>query len=163
MKTIPSLPGYKADVHGNIYSIKICGLLKLSQQETNRGYMSVRVRQNGKSVSKLVHRLVAETFIEKEGSNLNVVNHKDCNQKNNYYKNLEWCTQKQNLHHAKQNGKIEGGESLPQSKLKYSDCLDIEEMHKSGTSFRSISEIYNVSERTIRRVVKKETYKNRGK
>lgn len=63
---------------------------------SNGGYSQVGFRINGKKINKLVHRLVAETFIP----NLNgfpEVNHKDCNRINNNVDNLEWCTHEENI------------------------------------------------------------------
>lgn len=57
-----------------------------------------RVRLDDEQI--FVHRLVAEAFIENPFC-LCVVNHKDGNPKNNNAWNLEWCTQKQNMIHAR--------------------------------------------------------------
>lgn len=43
-----------------------------------------------------VHRAVAICFCKGYASGL-VVDHKDGNKENNFYKNLVWCTQKENL------------------------------------------------------------------
>jgi hypothetical protein len=59
----------------------------------------VRLSNNGKTSCKLVHRLVAETYIPNP-HNLPEVNHKDCNKENNNVSNLEWVTSKQNGEHA---------------------------------------------------------------
>lgn len=51
----------------------------------------------------LVHRLVAEAFIEKiEGKEY--VNHIDGNRLNNFVGNLEWCDHTENNNHAFENG-----------------------------------------------------------
>lgn len=49
----------------------------------------------------LIHRLVAETYIE-NFNNKSQVNHIDGNKYNNYYLNLEWVTPTENLKHSYQ-------------------------------------------------------------
>jgi len=56
----------------------------------------VSFRIDGKEVSKLVHRLVAQTFLPNPKS-LPQVNHKDCDRANNNVDNLEWCTREDNI------------------------------------------------------------------
>jgi hypothetical protein len=71
------------------------------------GYMRVSFRVNGKKVNKLVHRLVAETFVHNPNS-LPMVNHKDCNRSNNNAENLEWCTSKYNRQYQEDFGEALG-------------------------------------------------------
>lgn len=68
-------------------------ILKLRIQ--NAGYYVVDLNLNGKCKTKLVHRLVAETFISDIGTN--VVNHIDENRLNNHVENLEIVSQNTNL------------------------------------------------------------------
>ena len=58
-------------------------------------YCQVHLSKEGKTVPKLVHRLVAEAFIPNP-NNFPCINHKDENPKNNCVENLEWCTYKYN-------------------------------------------------------------------
>lgn len=60
-------------------------------------YLQVTVCKDGKQKYLQVHRLVAKYFCDGyfEGA---VVNHKDGNIHNNHYTNLEWVTQKENIH-----------------------------------------------------------------
>lgn len=58
---------------------------------TTYGYAYVALAKNGKNKTTLVHRIVAETFLENP-ENLPCVNHKDENRKNNNVSNLEWCS-----------------------------------------------------------------------
>lgn len=60
------------------------------------GYLSVELFKNKHSKRLLIHRLVAEAFIDNV-DNLPVVNHKDENPQNNNVNNLEWCTQAYNF------------------------------------------------------------------
>ena len=61
-----------------------------------RSYNCVRLRKDGKTITRRVHRMVAEAFIPNP-NNLPEVNHKDDNKYNNRVDNLEWCTHKQNM------------------------------------------------------------------
>ena len=101
-KTIPEWPNYQASTLGRIR--RIDGVLKngrhwkgrvLKQKRQSNGYMSVMLSENGVTKTKLVHRLIAETFLDNENK-YPVVNHKDRNQANNVLDNLEYCTQSYN-------------------------------------------------------------------
>jgi hypothetical protein len=63
-------------------------------------YYQVTLFKNGERKAKRVSRLVAEAFIPNP-LNLPQVNHKDMNKKNDCVDNLEWCTNKQNMEHAR--------------------------------------------------------------
>lgn len=75
----------------------------LKTQTDNKGYQRVRVTINRQKMSFKVHREVAKAFISNP-DNLPQVNHKDGNKGNNHISNLEWITNKENCHHAIQNG-----------------------------------------------------------
>ena len=59
-------------------------------------YECVDLYKNNKKYKKLVHRLVAETYIENP-LNLEQVDHIDNNKLNNSVENLQWITQRDNL------------------------------------------------------------------
>lgn len=69
----------------------------------NNKYARICLSKNDKNKNFSVHRLVAIAFI-KNKYNKPLVNHKDGKKLNNYYKNLEWVTQKENIQHARENG-----------------------------------------------------------
>jgi len=94
-KKIKQTDDYEISNYGRFRS-KRKSLLKCNVNK--RGYQYCNISIKGKVSKVKIHILVAEAFVEK--SNLkNVVNHKDFNKTNNHYSNLEWLTQKENVHH----------------------------------------------------------------
>lgn len=75
--------------------------LKLNVNQ--KGYEYVVLCINGKTKYKLVHRLVLDAFLPNY-FNKPQVNHIDGNKRNNKVENLEWCTAKENVHHAVRTG-----------------------------------------------------------
>ena len=99
---------------GNLYEASEDGLIRSVKRLTTRGvilrqtvskangYSYVSVSVNNHSMTKRVHRLVAEAFL---GENREMqVNHIDGDKTNNSVKNLEYCTQSQNMIHAYKTG-----------------------------------------------------------
>lgn len=84
---------------GRVLSYKSGSWRELEHSLSN-GYHRVGV---GHSNPKLVHRLVAETFIPNP-SNKPHVNHIDGDKSNNTIGNLEWATAAENNRHAWENG-----------------------------------------------------------
>lgn len=116
MKDIKGYEGlYSIDENGNVWGYKRKKYLK--QQKDSSGYYQVVLCKNGTEKRCLIHRLVAETFLQKEKGK-NFVNHKDENKTNNNAANLEWCTHKYNCNYGERNKKIsESNNGKPKSEL----------------------------------------------
>lgn len=78
---------------------------RMLTQAFDGNYASVTLTKNRKSMTKRVHRLVAEAFIPNP-NNCSDVDHIDCNKLNNHVGNLRWCTHEENMHYAWDNGLI---------------------------------------------------------
>ena len=71
----------------------------LTWKVNNKGYAWVELRGNGVRDIRLIHRLVAENFLENpEG--FETINHKDENPLNNDVSNLEWCSRSYNVRYS---------------------------------------------------------------
>lgn len=102
-KDIPGYEGiYKINENGDILG---CNDKQISGWIKPGGYKKVRLYKNNKRKDFYIHRLVAFVFLPKvEGKN--VINHIDNNPSNNHVSNLEWCTQYENMQHAKNNNRL---------------------------------------------------------
>lgn len=76
---------YEVSNEGQVFS-----LISNKELKPNivNGYCQVGLHKNGVQINKLVHRLVAEAFLENP-NNLPQINHKDENRLNNCVNNLE--------------------------------------------------------------------------
>ncbi len=100
----------------------------------------------------MIHRLVAEYFLEKvDGKDL--VNHKDGNKLNNAVDNLEWVTFSENVLHALDTGLLrKRGEDCNFAKLSEKDVVEIVALRKYDPkkfSCKILSAKYQVSEKYV--------------
>lgn len=102
-----------------ITSLRKGKLFKIGKGRTNL----VRLRStNGTVLGTGVHRLVALAFVKGYAVGL-VVRHQDDNTKNNYYKNLVWGTQADNVddrqkRNRQAKGSMQGSSVLTEAKVK---------------------------------------------
>lgn len=71
----------------------------LKPEKDEGGYLTVAFSKEGSVKRFLVHRLVAQTFIQNP-NNYPQVNHKDEEKTNNCVENLEWCTSSYNINYG---------------------------------------------------------------
>lgn len=131
---------------------------KIMTQQTNSvGYLEVCLYKNETGIKNhfSIHRLVALHFLEQK-EDKNIVHHIDANRKNNYYKNLEWSTYKENndyanLRHVKRGGI---GEENHFSKLSEQKVKEIRNKYSSEQYTQiELSRLYNVSNSAISNIV----------
>jgi hypothetical protein len=103
---------YAASMDGRIWSYpkqKRAWGIWLRPALNEYGYYSVSLRATaGRGRSFLVHRLIADSFLER-GHGQAEVNHVDGKKTNNGPFNLEWCTGKENVRHAFELGLSKNG------------------------------------------------------
>ena len=87
---------YKINNYGEVLSLRSNKILK--PNNNGIGYLIIQLCKNGKRKNYLIHRLVAEHFLDNP-NNLPEVNHKDEDKSNNFVNNLEWCKHKYNMNY----------------------------------------------------------------
>lgn len=142
---------------GRIHDLKLDRLTSYHLGDEN--YFRVGLENVNKEISHSntirIHRLVATMFLTLiEGKTY--VNHIDSNRQNNYYKNLEWTTNTDNIKHGHQNGSLEnkGGHTYftPQ------EIETIRLKHKRGATIKVLSEEYNRDRRAMSNIVNYVSY-----
>ncbi|EXM38172.1 hypothetical protein RASY3_01590 [Ruminococcus albus SY3] len=63
------------------------------------GYLLIRIRHHGKTITEFLHRLVAKAFVPNPYG-FNIVNHIDEDKENDRADNLEWCDKSYNLKYS---------------------------------------------------------------
>lgn len=91
---------YKIGEDGEILDLKRSK--EVCKRQDKDGYFVVNLESESKRQQTFkVHRLVAYEFCENDNPSLKIqVNHIDENKQNNYYKNLEWCTNTYNINYG---------------------------------------------------------------
>lgn len=93
---------YQISNWGRVRSLKYKGGSKeriLKPCISGRGYLYVSLCKNHKRKNHYIHRLVGKAFLDNP-DNLNEINHKDEDKKNNHANNIEWCDRKYNCNYG---------------------------------------------------------------
>lgn len=130
---------------------------KLSPWIGKHGYLIVSIKENGKRIKYLVHRLVASAFCSDYDPILSV-NHIDCNKLNNNLCNLEWVTLGKNTELQWKDGLVDlRGEKHPSARL---TDLDIFTIRQSTDKVSFLASSYNVSISLIYKIKQRKRWKH---
>jgi hypothetical protein len=71
-----------------------------------QGYRSLNIRTSGKTLNRYVHKLVAESFLDRENDQQTFVIHLDHDKLNNHHQNLRWVTKDVMIDHNRRNPNV---------------------------------------------------------
>lgn len=101
-RPVEEFPWYLACSDGYVINADTGHVLAGSKKKT--GYIEIlMVDEDGKPHYRLLHRVIAEAFVE-NNENKPEVNHIDGDKSNNRADNLGWATREENLRHAYETG-----------------------------------------------------------
>lgn len=104
-KLIPETKHYAVSNHGRVRNEKTGQVLK--PRPSAHGYQRVHLPVDEDRKDFYIHRLVADAFCD-HPAGCDVVNHIDFDVKNNRADNLEWTTQRSNIFHSMDAGRMRG-------------------------------------------------------
>lgn len=143
---------YLVDEDGNMYSDY--GMRKLSDNSIQNGYIVNTLYGTKCRVNNVKrHRVIAKLFLPDPSPGQVQVNHKNGIKTDNRVCNLEWCTSKENIHHAWTNDLSHarrGSEVKEFAKLTEQQVLEIAKLLEDNEIMgKDIAEMYNVHKATI--------------
>ena len=130
---------YEVSNYGRVRNVYTGKLIALIKKKTNYIHIHLMCENNFRKAI-LVHQLVATAFIPNK-YNKPFVNHMDLNPSNNYYKNLEWCTQEENVFHSVMNHKFTGNDigSMVRKRLLYLYNTSGDDVAKNYAVYKNIN------------------------
>lgn len=112
-------------------------------------YYRISLRKDDRYHNRLIHRLVAQAFIQNP-NNYKEINHKDFDTLNNKVDNLEWCDRIQNASHAAKNGRfcpVRNPNVF--KKLSIDQVCKIHALGVTGISQRAIADQFDISQSVV--------------
>jgi len=162
--------GYEADYQvsnlGRIKSFKRNGCMFLAiNDKCKDGYKRITLRKPGSCKSWMVHRLIAEAFVDNPNDKPEV-NHLNSDRADNRIDNLEWVTRCENNEHAVKFGRRDyksvQGEKQWKAKLTSHKVKRIRLMYEITPTLkhREIAAMFGVCSRTIFRILNRYSWKH---
>ena len=150
-RSVVGSPRYLVSNLGRVFSTIRSGRI-LRQTISNVGYPYVSIMgDDGRATKRLVHRLVADAFLDGSGE---TVNHKNGIKTDAREDNLEWCTYGQNNDHARATGlNLALGENHYRSRLTAADVVEIRAMAEAGSMHKDIASRFGVGRKAITKIV----------
>lgn len=159
ISSLGHITSYKNDLHEDG---------KMLKGSFTSGYKTLNLHVNGKSQTIYFHRQVAELFNRKNSSKEKIVIHLNHDKTDNRSKNLKWVSQEESIAHQQKSPARKAYREVQQNrtkgpKLNTTKVKAIKTLlanPKRKLTNRQVAEKYNVSEMTIYRILRGESWAN---
>jgi len=165
-KPIPGFPGYEASSLGQIKSYRRCKKGRILKPRVNsRGYLQIIIQCDLEDITRLIHTLIALTFIGPRPTVRHTIDHKDGNKLNNLPDNLEYVPHSENLKRAFKLGlRNSKGEKHSQAKLTEATVLEIRKEFDRQPYYlgliRDMAIKYKIHQGTMKDIIRRKRWKH---
>jgi len=163
IKDVKGFQGYKVSDDGKVFScftqIRLKGgrgfetittqVLRELKPSFYKGYKGVYLYKDGKPFRKMIHRLVLETFGEKQNRSNNIVMHINNDRLDNRIENLKWGTHKENSEQMVLQNRQCKGDLHWNAKLTTEQIFVIKNTPKKRGNFLRLQKEFSISRSTI--------------
>jgi lambda repressor-like predicted transcriptional regulator len=159
-RTIKRLPDCRFGTDGSVWVRKGKGpWMPVATFKNGKGYLTVRIRVDGRSHFVQVHRLILEAFDGPCPPGYEARHFPDPDRTNNRPQNLSWATRKKNHYDKKIQGTQCAGETHGRAKLTWKKVHEARKLYKQGTSIGDLAEKYGIDWSTMRSALVGKTWK----
>ena len=146
IRPYPENGQYLVSDKGFVWSTLKGNPVVIGRYATPDGYFQTSIMVGGKSVKRLIHRMILETFISSRPDGMQC-RHLDGNKRNNHISNLKWGTHSENANDMHRHGyQSPCGEDASNVVLTEKQVVEIKRLLMYGElSRQEIADIYGVS------------------
>ncbi len=152
-KDIHPLEKYEISNYGRIKSFKINPRGRIIKIPEIKGYKAMVFKTiKNKSITKYVHKLVAEHFIQRDSELQKYVIHIDYNKKNNHVSNLRWVTRSTMFAHQRINPNYTR-KKIRNAKLSLEEVKEIKKrLKEKGVKYSIIAREFGITHTQLNRI-----------
>lgn len=169
-REIPGFPGYRIGDDGSVWScrerVHVIGLRgsqsvigtawhRLRVRQNQNGYAIITIRARNKTVTRLVHQLVLETFVGPCPSGMEACHFPYRNKTNNALSNLRWDTKVANAADRVAHGNGLAGDGNPRHKLTEAEVIQARATYLAGgISHAGLASRYGITSSAMGKIIR---------
>jgi hypothetical protein len=162
-KVIPGFPSYEISEYGDVrrcWPTASGGVDRRPRKHgmNASGYRTIGLSLDGKLSTRLLNRVMAETFIGPPPSPNAQACHNDGDRLNNHYLNLRWDTPKANCADRSAHGATARGSRAGRAKITEADVVEIRMRQARGERRAELEAQYGLSKSTVKAIIDRKSW-----
>jgi hypothetical protein len=164
-RLVPGWPEYQISEHGDLRRARKGrgtggGRLLKPWRNKKSGYLQISLWRGNCGYRTTVHRLVALAFLGAPPSPRHLVAHNDGSRDNNYWRNLRWATQRENVADTIRHGTHNRGSRNGQAKIDEICVVAIRKMAEMKIPQRVAADGFGICHQTVSDIVNRRRWRH---